>query len=180
MPLEFITGVVLGLIDLIRISIIVAIPAFFVVLVAQKLNERIQKAFKLSWIVSAFATSFIVLLPIVFLAYLIPYALGYFASPFPGMTFPDFMQLTVIDYAMAVILTIIKNVITAFIFAVLLMPLLFFASFVQEKFLEKTKLPKFANLFVATFITAFAAWIIILFIFPWIYAGIFELLWWGL
>ena len=123
---------------------------------------------------------FIVLLPIVFLAYLIPYALGYFASPFVGMPLPEFMQLTLVDYAMMVILTIVKNVITAFIFAVLLMPLLFFAAFVDEKFKEKTKLPELANLFIAIFITAFAAWIIILFIFPWIYTAIFELLWWGL
>ena len=180
MPLDFITGLILGLIDLIRLSIIVAIPSFLIVLVAQKLNEKIQKTFKLSWIVSAFTTSFIVLLPIVFLAYLIPYALGYFASPFPGMALPEFMQLTLIDYAMAVILTIIKNVITAFIFAVLLMPLLFLASFVDEKLKEKTKLPELANTFITIFLTAFVSWIVLLFIFPWIYAAIFELLWWGL
>ena len=60
------------------------------------------------------------------------------------------------------------------------MPLIFFAAFVEEKFREKTKLPELANLFIAIFVTAFAAWIILLFIFPWIYAAIFELLWWGL
>ncbi len=180
MPLDFIAGLVFGLIDLIRLSLIVAIPVFLVVLVGQKLGKRIQATFEQSWIVSAFVTTFIVLFPIVFLAYLIPYALGYFASPFAGMPLPEFMQLTLVDYAMMVILTIVKNVITAFIFAVLLMPLIFFASFVEEKFKEKTKLPELANLFIAIFITAFAAWIIILFIFPWIYTGIFELLWWGL
>ncbi len=180
MPLDFIAGFVLGLIDLIRLSLIVAIPVFLVVLVGQVLGKKVEKKFEQSWIVSAFITTFIVLLPIVFFAYLIPYAMGYFASPFVGMPLPEFMQLTVVDYAMMVILTIIKNVITAFIFAVLLMPLLFFASFVEEKLKKKTKLPPLANLFIAVFTTAFAAWIIILFIFPWIYTGIFELLWWGL
>jgi len=182
MPLDLIAaiaGFALAVLDLLRLSIIAAIPAFLIVLAAQRLNALIKKHFRLSWIVTAFITTFIVLLPIVFIAYLAPYLAGYNSSPFVGMPTPDFLQLTAIDYAMAVISTIAKNAITAFVFAVLLMPLLFLASYAEEKLREKLKIPRLANTFLAILITAVISWIIMLFIFPWIYTGIFELLWWG-
>lgn len=182
MPLDLmaaIAGFALAVIDLLRLSLIVTIPAFLIVLVAQRLNALVKKRFRLSWIATAFITAFIVLLPIVFIAYLAPYLAGYNSSPFAGMPTPDFLQLTAIDYAMAVISTIAKNVMTVFVFTVLLMPLLFLASFAEEKLREKLKIPVLANTFLAILVTAIISWIIILFIFPWIYTGIFELLWWG-
>jgi hypothetical protein len=182
MPFDLIAaiaGFFLAVIDLLRLSLIVAIPAFLIVLAAQRLNAFIKKRLKLSWIATAFLATFAAMLPITFIAYLAPFLVGYSSSPFAGMPVPDFLQLTAIDYTMAVISTIIKNIITAFVLSVLLLPLIFLATYLDEKLGQKLKVPKLANTFLAIFITAAISWIIVLFIFPWIYTGLFELLWWG-
>jgi hypothetical protein len=182
MPLDLVAEIAyffFAIMDFLRLSLLVAIPAFPLVLAGQKLNAMLKKRFKASWIATAFASTFLILLPIVFIAYLSPYIAAYASNTIAGMQVPETMQLTAIDYAMAIILTILKNLFTTFVFAVLLMPLLFFASYAEEKLKEKLKIHALAITFLAILITAITAWIIILFIFPWIYVGLFELLWWG-
>jgi len=179
MPLEFLSELVFALVDLARMSLIVAIPAFLIVLLAGKLNTWLRKRFKASWIMAAFATSFIVLLPIVFILYLVPFSIGYASSLIVSQPVPEGMQLTLLDYAMAAVSTIFKNILSALIFAVLLMPFIFFAAFAEEKVRERFKLHKLANAFIATFLTTALAWIIVLFIFPWVVTALLWKLYWG-
>lgn len=179
MPLEFIAELAFALVDLARMTIIVSIPAFLIVLLAQKLNQYIRAKSSLSWILAAFATTFLVLLPIVFVLYLVPFWAGYAASPLVSEQAPAAMQLTPIDYAMAVIATVFKNLLSALLFAVMLLPFIFFAAFAEEKVRERFKLPAFLNTFIATFLTTALAWIVILFVFPWVVPAIFWKLYWG-
>ena len=176
MPLEFAAEVVLSLIDLIRMSLMVAIPAFFVVLAGQKLHKKLGEKFGFNWIVSAFVTAFAILLPIVFVLYLIL---------FPGVVveeaLPEFMQPTFLDYAMVFVLTVVKNLLSVLLFALLLMPLIFFASFVDEVLKERLKqfkIPVPANTFLVVFITTFLAWVIVL-SFDWILPALVWKLYWS-
>jgi len=179
MALDLVSGYILPIIDILVMSIKVAVPAFLLVLAGQRLNKYIKEKLKASWIVSVFISTFALLVPIVFALYLLPYYSGYIGSPIAGMPAPDIMQMTFLDLAMAVISTILKNILSALLFAILLMPLVFFASFVEEKLREKLKVPAIANLFIAVFITALVSWLLILFVFPWIIDAVFWKLYWS-
>ncbi len=179
MPLDLILGTVLALVDFVRMSLIVAIPTFLLSLPGQRLLHFFEKRYKFSWIVAAFLAIFLILLPIVFILYLVPYWAGFAASSLVGMPTPEFMQNTPLDYAMAFVATIVKNVLSAVLFTILLMPLLFFAAFVQEYLEKKYKLPALANAFAAAFLTSALAWIIVLFVFPWIINAVFWKLYWS-
>jgi len=179
MPLDLIIGFVLALADLVRMSLIVAIPAFLLCLPGQRLLHFFEKRYNLSWIIAAFLSIFLILLPIVFVLYLVPYWAGYSQSALVGQPTPEFMQNTPIDYAMAFVATVAKNVLSAFLFAILLMPLLFFASFAQECLEKRFKPNPFVNAFAACFLTSLLAWAIVLFIFPWIVNAVFWKLYWS-
>jgi len=178
MPLELIADIVLTLTKLPLLMAFASTILFFVV--GKRLNHYLKDKFGMSWISAAASTIFLVLLPIVFIAYLGPYAAGYFGSELAGLPAPEFMQPTLIDYAMAILLTIVKNLITVFVFTVLVLPLIFIASFFEEKLEERFKLPKIANIFVSSFATSLIVWILVFFFFPWVYTGVLELIWWGL
>ena len=124
-------------------------------------------------------TTLIVLIPLVFIAYLVPYSLGFFESELALQQAPEFMQLTMLDYAMAIIATVVKNLLSAILFTILLMPLVFFAAFAEEKVKERLKLPALASTFAAVFLTAALAWIVLLFVFPWVINAIFWKLYWS-
>ncbi len=179
MPLQFIADIALAVVDLVRMSLIAAIPAFLLVLLGQRLDQYIKDKYKLSWIVSAFAVSFVILVPIVFIAYLVPLSMGFLGSELSWETAPEFMQPTLIDVAMAVVATVVKNLLSALLFAILLMPLLFFGSFAEEALQKRFKLPKLANLFVSVFLTAALAWIVVLFVFPWVVTAVLWKLYWS-
>ena len=178
MPIDFIVGLILNLVDLLRMSLIITIPTFLIVLVGQKINLYIKEKYNLSWSVSAFSTTAIILTPIVFALYLIPYGLGFASAGVTGPA-PEFMQLTILDYAMALISTIVKNVISIILFTILLMPLLFIASFIGEKIEEKKQLPKWFHTFVTIFATTFVAWIIV-FALDYVGIGLISAIFWKL
>jgi len=179
MPLDLILGTILALLDFVRMSLIVAIPAFLLCLPGQRLLHFFEKRYKLSWIVAAFLSVFLILLPIVFALYIVPYWIGYSESALVGLPVPEGMQNTALDYAMAFVATVAKNVLSALLFTILLMPLLFFAAFVQDYLEKKYKPPALATAFAAAFLTSALAWIIVLFVFPWIINAVFWKLYWS-
>ena len=180
MPFQLIGEAAFALIDLLRMALIAAIPAFVLTLFGQLLFKKIRgKKKKTSWIAAAFAASYIIMFAVVLLLYLFPFYLGFIESDLAKQIAPPEMQLTIIDYGMAFFSTILKNALSAAVLTILLLPLLFFASFVSEKIEEKKKLPAPANTFIAVYCTALLAWVIILFIFPWVLSGIIYLLFWS-
>lgn len=179
MPVDFILGLALDLVDLLRMSLIMAVPAFLVVLVGQKVNQYIKEKYNFSWIVSAVSTTAIVLTPLVFAAYLIPYGLGFASSPLVGQVAPEFMQLTVLDFAMALVATVFKNILSIVLFTILLMPLLFIASFIGEKIEERANLPPLLHTFITVFATTIAAWLIV-FVLDYVGIGLIPAIFWKL
>jgi len=177
MVLELVTELALSVVDLARMSLIVAVPAFLLVVLGQFLHKKLSEKFELSWILSAFIATFAIMVPIVFALYLIPYSAGLAGAS--AQKLPEFMQVTAIDTAMAVVSTVVKNLLSAFLFSILLMPLLFFASFADEKLKERFKMPKPANTFAVVFITALVSWLVILLVFPWVVSAIIWKLYWS-
>jgi len=177
MPLEFAADLLLAILDLVRMSLIIAIPAFPIVLLCRKLHKRLSEKFGLNWILASFASAFAALTPIVFALYLVPLLMGIAATP-ETASLPEFMQLTILDQAMAFISTIVKNLLTILLFAILAMPLVFFASFLEEKLKEMVKVPELAQTFIAVFATTVLAWIILLY-FSWILPAMIWKLYWS-
>ena len=179
MALGFLWLLALDLVDLLRMSLVVAVPAFLLVLVGKKVNQYIRDKYNYSWIVAAALSVAVVLTPIVFALYLIPYALGYLESPLVGQVAPEFMQLTLVDYAMALVSTVFKNVLSIVLFTVLLMPLLFIGSFIGEKVEERKKLSPMVHDFVTVFLTAVVAWVIV-FVLDYVGIGLIPAVFWKL
>ncbi|MBN2067750.1 MAG: hypothetical protein JW744_04745 [Candidatus Diapherotrites archaeon] len=179
MALELVADILFALIDLVRMSLIVAIPGFLLVLAGQHLFKKLREKFKLNWIQAAGITTYAIVLAIVFIVYLYPFALSFMERAQTGSAPVPIMELTLVDYGVMVFATIAKNLLTALVFTFLLLPLLFFASFASEKIRERHKMPEIANTFVAVFCTAFVSWAIVLFIFPWILNGVLYLLFWS-
>jgi hypothetical protein len=170
--------IVLGIIDLLRIALIISIPLFLAAIPALFLKNKLAKKFSLNWIQSALITTYLAVTIILIFLYLVPYYLGFLESILAKQTPPAILALTPLDLAAAVLLTIIKIVISAIILTIIVFPLEFFAEFVSDKLKEK-KIPRLAKNFVIAYCTSLLVTIIILFVFPWILNGIIFLIYWG-
>jgi len=178
MPVDLIADLASAVLDLLRMALIAAIPAFLLALIGARLHKMLAKKFRLEWIQSVFAATFIILLPIIFLLYLVPYWLAFMETPSMGAA-PGFAATGIVEYGLAFFLTIAKNIITAFVFALLLLPLVFLAAFISEILEKRVKLKGLPNSFAAVYLTALIAWMVVFFVFPWIYSGVIYMLFWG-
>ena len=178
MPVDLIADLAAAVLDLLRMALMAAIPAFLLALAGARLHKMLAKKFRLEWIQSVFASTFIILLPIVFTLYLAPYYLALIETPPVGAA-PGFAATSMVEYGLAFFLTIAKNIITAFVFALLLLPLIFLGAFISEILEKRTKLKGLPNNFAAVYLTALIAWMVVFFVFPWIYPGLLYLLFWG-
>ncbi len=179
MPLQSIGSLLFDAVDLLRMALVVAVPGFVLTLVGQWLFKKMRKRFGLNWVQAAFVSTFIITLAIVFLLYLFPYYLAVIETkPIADLPIAE-VQVTFVDHGIAFFSTIVKNLLTGLVFTILLLPLIFFGSFVSEKIDEKKKLHPLANTFAAVYCTALLIWIIILFVFPWALSGLVYLLYWS-
>ena len=170
--------VIFDIILLLRIALFIGIPVFIIALICIPLKERLVKRFKLSWIQGTAITTYLAVTVILIFLYLLPWYFAYSESLVAGQTAPGILALTPGDLIIAGLLTILKIIMTALIFTVLLLPLEFFATFLLEK-LEEKKFPKPAKIFAAVYCTCLLAAIIVLFAFPWIINGLVYLVYWG-
>ncbi len=177
MPLQLIADTLFALVDLLRIALFTAVPAFALTLAGQALFKRIRKKFKLSWIQAALLASFALILPVISVLYIAPYYMAYAGSA--GQTMPEFFQPTAVDYIASFLFNVAKVLASAGVYTVLAMPLLFIAAFISEKLQQRFSLKGNANTFAAVYCTAFIAWLVVFFVFPWILNGLFYLLYWG-
>lgn len=172
MPLEIIVGTIFSIIDLLRMTLILAIPAFIIVYLGSYLHRFLIKRYKLSWAASSFAATYLVVTLLIFLLYVVPYALAFFESPMPGMPTPELWQITIFDIALASLLSVIKIIITGLVCTILVFPLLFLGTFVTDWLQQRyAKLPDYAILFAATYVSSLIA-LIILLSFPFIFGGL--------
>ncbi|MBN1940862.1 MAG: hypothetical protein JW772_01635 [Candidatus Diapherotrites archaeon] len=169
---------VLNIADLLVLTLMIAIPVFIVALVALFLRERISKKFEMSWIKSTLITTYVFVLLISALAYVSPYYSAFSESEIASQEQPVVLATTPADVAVAFFLTVLRILVVALLFTLLLLPLQFFATFLMDKLAEK-KFPKPAKVFAATYFTCLLALIIMFFVFPWIIPGLMFLFFWG-
>lgn len=180
MPENLIVEVFSAVIDILRISLITAIPAFIFTLIAVFLHKKLVERFDFSWIKSAFVSTYAVVTVVVAIIYLFPFLLGFLESPLSFQPQPEIFQNTALDYLKAVIFSLVKVLINGFVFSIVLLPLIFLGTYIFEKLNEKfEKLHQIIKMFVSVYCTALVAWLILLFVFPWLLTGLFFLLYWG-
>ncbi|MDD5148821.1 MAG: hypothetical protein PHH08_05150 [Candidatus ainarchaeum sp.] len=167
-----------GIIDLLRIALILAVPLFLASIPVFFFKNRVSKKFSLNWIQSAVLTTYVAVTIILIFLYLWPYCLGFAESIVAHQTPPSMLAMTPADLALAVIFTILKILSSALVLTILLLPLEFFAEFVSDRLKEK-KLPAPAKTFIGAYCTSLLVTIIILFVFPWIANGVIYLIYWG-
>ncbi|MDD5163658.1 MAG: hypothetical protein PHD95_05635 [Candidatus ainarchaeum sp.] len=171
-------SIALGIIDLLRIALIIAIPLFLVSIPALFFKNWLVKKFSLNWIQSALIATYLAVTIILIFLYVFPYYLGFSESILAKQIPPGMLAITPADIAVAIFLTILKILVNALILTIIVLPLEFFAEFASDKLKEK-KFPQLAKNFVIAYCTGLLVTIIILFVFPWIINGIVFLLYWG-
>ncbi len=180
MPLNIAFEVLLAIIELLRLSIITVIPCFVIALGAEQLHSRISKRFSLSWAKSALISTYLAVTLLIIFLYSIPGYLGWAESPLTGKPIPAELQPTALDIAALLLFAIVKILLTALIYSILLLPFIFFATYVLEKLREREKpFPQLVNKFIAVFAAVLLAWIILLFVFPFSAGGLLYLLYWS-
>lgn len=179
MPLNFALEALNMLIELFRLSLITSIPSFIIALGTEQLHKRLSKRFSLSWAKSALISTYLTVTLLIMVLYSLPLYIGWAESPLTGQSMPPELQPVALDYLMFAVFFVLKIITTGLIFSILLLPLIFFSVYALEKAREKEKLPELANKFVAVFATNVLAWLVLLFVFPWVFGGLLYLLFWG-
>ncbi|MAG22337.1 MAG: hypothetical protein CL943_03490 [Candidatus Diapherotrites archaeon] len=180
MPQNIAIEVLLAIIELLRLGLVTAIPTFVVVLVAEPVYRAITKRFSLSWAKASLITAYLAVTLLIMVLYIVPLFLGWSESQLTGTPAPAILQTTIVDIATVAVISLLKILITAAIYTVMVLPLLLVSTYVLEKLKAREKpLPSIANKFIAVFATSVLAWIILLFVFPFAWGGLFYLLYWS-
>jgi hypothetical protein len=179
MPLNIILDILLGIGELLRLALLTSIPCFAIVLAAEQLHRRLSLRFKFSWAQATLVSTYLAVTLLIIFLYFIPSYLGWLESPLTGQPVPPELQATAADIAALLVFTAVKILASALAYTILLLPFIFFATYVVEKLKETGKLPVPANKFIAVFASALLAWIILLFIFPFAWGGLLYLLFWS-
>ncbi len=179
MPLNIALEAINAIITLLRLSLIVSIPAFVVVLAGERIHKYLSERFSLSWAKSTLISTYIILSLLIMVLYSIPLYLGWAESPLTGQQAPASLQPILLDFVLGIVFFAAKIMLNALILTIFALPLQFFGVYILETIAEKQKLPPITNKFLAVFATALLVWIIILFLFPWIWGGLFYLLFWS-
>ena len=177
MPLDIIYIGLLSVIDLLKITLIISIPVFLLVIAGIFLRKKIINRFKMSWIKASFIATYIMFLVLLFFVYFLPGALVFFGTD-PNIL-PEEMRLTLMENTLVVLGMVFKMLLNALIFTVILTPLELIASGVAGKLEAKYKRHWLINTFAGVFAAVLAATTLVVFLFPWAPAGVYYLIYWG-
>ena len=170
MPLGPVENLVFSVIDLLKGSLIISVPVFIFVLIGKWLREKIAKATKWSWILSALAATFCVLWFALMFAYFIPFLSAQtdsqvgeipsvFAPP-PGAIFASYAA------------GLVKVALAAAVLSLILMPLELIGAFAHDYFSKKfKKTSPLIAIFAAVFTVSLLAAALLLFIVPEVLQG---------
>jgi hypothetical protein len=181
MPLNIIFNILFGLVELLRMALITSIPCFVLAIVGERVHHWFSKRFSLSWAKSVLISTYLIVTLLIMVLYVVPLYLGFAESSLSGQPVLEELQFTFIDYGMLALLSLVKIVVSSAILSILLLPLLFFASYALEKSREifEDKIPEIGHKFVAVYATCVLAWLVLLFVFPWAIGGFVYLLYFG-
>ncbi|MFH1256250.1 MAG: hypothetical protein V1494_03060 [Candidatus Diapherotrites archaeon] len=171
---ENIAGLVFASIfEFLKGSFINSIPLFIIVLFGMWLKEKLKRKYRLSWVKSVFAATFIICLALIAFANLQPwfFALGEQTAG----TAPPVISETILDSVFFAAATLVLFFLKALVVSLVLLPLEFVGAFVSEAIEKKFKWHSLARLYISVFVMTAIASALILFAFPWILTGIIYL-----
>ena len=133
MPLDILSEFISAAILLLRLGIITAIPCFPAVLIGERLHNKISKRFSLSWIKATLLSTYLIVTLLIIFLYLVPLYYGWIESPLTGEALPPELQPGLFDLASLFLLSAVKILLAALVYTILLLPFMFFATYVLEK-----------------------------------------------
>ncbi len=173
MVLDLVLKAFFSVVDLLRGSFLLSIPAFVLVFLASFFHAWLSKKYGFSWLKATMITSYLAIFILIMLLYFTPVISGYGESD-QGIV-PSIFQTTALESAIFFFLLVLRNAVIALLFAFFVLPLEFLSSSVFDYLNEKAKLGKWINIFVAVFAACLATAIITLFLLPWIVPGLIYL-----
>ena len=164
MLIGIIENIIFSIIDLLKGSINITIPLFFILLVAQFLRKKIEAETKKSWLITAFVTTVLISFILLLIAYNLPFLFLSTASAgeVPSMFASDFFVLAGVFLA-----SVIKVFFVSIVFSLVLMPFEFMGVFFHSVICEKlAKYPNWLKLLVTSYVSTVFASAVILFLVP--------------
>jgi len=178
MALNPIEDIVFSVIDLMRGSITVAIPLFFLLLVGQWLRKRIEKETKWSWMITALITTYLIIFVLLLVAFFLPFLIASQEQTLGEV--PSIFAPSLTNLIAGFLFGVLRVALVAGVLTLILLPLEFVGAYFHEvvsKKLEKS--PNWLKLLVTAYITSIFSSAIIIFFIPEAVTGFFYLLYFG-
>ncbi|HLC92705.1 MAG TPA: hypothetical protein VJH23_03285 [archaeon] len=174
-PLELL---LFSLLDLLKGSIVIAIPLFILIVIGKWLRERIQAKTKWTWLFSALAATFALVWTGILLLYFLPFLLALNESGIGEI--PAMFAPSAGDVLASYIFGLVKVSVSAAVVSLVLMPFELIGAFIFEWVMKKRrKANKLVNLFIASYIASVISAAIVLFIIPEAVTGILFFIYFG-
>jgi len=173
MALDFLALVFSSFVDLLRGSFVASIPIFIAVLIGLWLKEKIKKKYRLSWVKSVFAATYILSFILIAAMNLVPWLLA-LGEQTIGTPPPD-LSGTILDSVIFAAATIFLLFAKALAVSLIILPLCFIGAFVSEAIEKRFKRHSIARIYAAAFIMSVFVSVLLLFVFPWALGGIIYL-----
>lgn len=177
MPLNLVLYLIFSLLDLLKGTIVWSIPTFFLVLIITFVRRKVAEKYKLNWVKSAIASTFIVLFTLILILYFSPIVLSLGQETIGEI--PAEGRPALLEILGSLILFVLRLFLVAVVISLILLPFEFVAVYLFEKVSRTWRLNYYINLYIVSFLVTLIAAIILLFIFPWSLAGMLYLLFFG-
>ena len=166
MVLGFLTAALFSVFDLLKTSLFVSVPVFFIAVLAGMLHSKLSKKLEMSWVKVSFISTYLTVTLLIFFLYYAP--LWLVPPDFKGvvpMEFQPSPQALLLSFASTVLALLLK----ALVIALLVIPLELFAALVFS-WIDKRyeKLHTAVKIFAAVYATVAMVLAFILFIAPWL------------
>ena len=178
MAISPIENLVFSLIDLLKGSIVVAVPLIIFLLIGKWLGKKVAAKTKRSWTVNAMITTFIISWSVVLLMYFAPYIFALQELSIGEV--PSFFSPAPASLLLSFVYGLVKVSLVSALLSILLLPLELIGLFVFESISKRfPKYSETARLAATAYVMAVFSSLVIIFIVPEAIAGFFYLLYFG-
>lgn len=176
MPLELSINLLTSIAELLRLSFLLSIPMFFGALTIKHLASFLQNRFSFSFFQSTVLSTYVTVLVLIIVLYFYPFYFGFQESSYSNPSIPPQFAFTTADYVAALPQLAAKFFWNAAVFALLLLPLEFLASYAFDSLKKKEKLPKLLNIYLSIYVASIVTVLLLLFVFPFALTGLIYFL----
>lgn len=171
MPSDLIQLLLFSLIDLLRGTLLLSVPVFIIVAPACFLRKRLARKYRLDWLKSTFATSYLLVLLLIFVLYFSPIA-GSWGHETMGIYPPAFAPAAWEGLAAAALL-FLRLVFVALVFEIMLLPMEFFGALLFDWLGKRyAKLNYYIRLYAVVFAGTLISAFLVLFAMKWLPAAV--------